>query len=322
MKNSKNQIIIYQSKTGAIELKGDIVKDTIWATQAQIADIFDSERSVITKHIRNILKDKELDSNSVCAKFAHTASDGKTYQVQMYNLDIILAVGYRANSSRAITFRQWATKTLREHIVNGYTINRNRIKNNYSEFMQAVENIKILLPQNGIMNQMDVLELVSAFSATWLSLDAYDKDKLVTSGSTKRSVNITAEQLTQALRDFKVILMKKGVATELFGIERERQNVEGIIGNVMQSFGGKSLYPTIEEKAVHLLYFMVKDHPFIDGNKRNGAYAFIWFLKKTGVFNINTITPATLTALTLLVAESEPKNKERMIKLILQLLMK
>lgn len=188
--------------------------------------------------------------------------------------------------------------------------------------MQAVENIKILLPQNGIMNQMDVLELVSAFSATWLSLDAYDKDKLVTSGSTKRSVNITAEQLTQALRDFKVILMKKGVATELFGIERERQNVEGIIGNVMQSFGGKSLYPTIEEKAVHLLYFMVKDHPFIDGNKRNGAYAFIWFLKKTGVFNINTITPATLTALTLLVAESEPKNKERMIKLILQLLMK
>ncbi len=144
-KNIKNQVIIYQAKTGAIELRGDVNKETIWATQAQIADVFDIERSVITKHIRNILKDKELRADSVCAKFAHTAKDGKSYEVQFYNLDIILAIGYRANSAKAIQFRQWVTKILRDHITKGYTINRNQIKNHYSEFTKAVENIKTLL---------------------------------------------------------------------------------------------------------------------------------------------------------------------------------
>ena len=139
-------MVIYQAKTGAIELKGDFRQETIWATQAQIGDIFDIERSVITKHVRNILKDKELDPDSVCAKIAHTAADGKVYQVQVYNLDIILAVGYRTNSKVAIDFRQWATKTLREHIVKGYTLNRKRIAQNYDQFLKAVESVKALLP--------------------------------------------------------------------------------------------------------------------------------------------------------------------------------
>ena len=321
-KNIKNQIIVYQTKTGAIQLKGDALKETIWATQAQIADVFGSERSVITKHIRNILKDKELKENSVCAKFAHTASDGKVYQVQMYNLDIILSVGYRVNSLRAISFRQWATKTLREHITKGYTINRSQIKNNYSEFLKAVESLKVLLPPGGIVDQKSVLELISSFSATWLSLEAYDKDELVQSGTTKRSITLTTEELLQALSDFKKELTKKGEASELFGIEKQQNSVQGIIGNVMQSFGGTVLYPTLEEKAAHLLYFIVKDHPFIDGNKRSGAYSFIWFLKKAGILNLSIISPAALTALTLLIAESDPKNKDRMVRLILQLLRK
>ena len=137
-KKLENQIVVYQSKTGAIELKGDFRHETIWATQAQIANIFIVERSVITKHIRNILKDKELDSDSVCAKIAHTAADSKTYQVQAYNLDIILAVGYRTNSKRAIEFRQWATKTLRQFIVEGFAINKNRIAKNYDVFEKAI----------------------------------------------------------------------------------------------------------------------------------------------------------------------------------------
>ncbi|MDP2703843.1 MAG: RhuM family protein [bacterium] len=139
------QLVIYQAPSGAIELRGDFNKETIWATQAQIADLFSIERSVATKHIRNILKDKELNSNSVCANFAHTADDGKIYQVQFYNLDLILAVGYRANSSRAIEFRQWATKTLREHITKGYTVNRKRIAQNYDAFIKAVADVQALL---------------------------------------------------------------------------------------------------------------------------------------------------------------------------------
>lgn len=172
--------VIYQAKSGAIELRGDFSKDTIWATQAQIADIFQVERSVVTKHIRNILKDRELDVNSVCAKFAHTADDGKAYQVQFYNLDVILAVGYRTNSKRAIEFRQWATKTLRSYIVDGYAVNKKRIAQNYEQFLAVVRDIQKLLPEGSMMNAADAVELVSLFADTWLSLDAYDKDMLPT----------------------------------------------------------------------------------------------------------------------------------------------
>jgi len=318
-KVKKKQVIVYQGKTGAVELRGDLEKETVWATQAQIADIFSVDRTVITRHIGNIVKDKEVDIKSNVQKM-HIANSDKP--VVFYSLDIILSVGYRTNSAKAITFRKWATKTLREHITKGYTINRSRIRNNYNEFMRAVDNIKLLLPANGAMDQVSVLELISAFSQTWLSLDAYDKDKLVSSGTTKKSVELTAAQLTKALFDFKVVLMKKGEATELFGTERQSKNIEGIVGNVMQSFGGRPMYPTIEEKAAHLLYFMIKNHPFVDGNKRSGAYAFLWFLKKTGILNLSILSPSALTAITLLVAESEPKNKERMIRLILQLLRK
>ena len=146
VKELKNKIVIYQAKNGAIELRGDVSHETIWATQAQISELFNVERSVITKHINNILKSKELDENSVCAKFAHTAEDGKTYQVQYYNLDVILSVGYRTNGKIAIAFRQWATKTLREHITKGYTINRKQIAKNYDAFMQTVASIQNLLP--------------------------------------------------------------------------------------------------------------------------------------------------------------------------------
>ena len=322
VKKPNNQMVIFQSKTGAIELKGDFRRETIWATQAQIADIFIVERSVITKHIRNILRDKELDSDSVCAKIAHTAADGKTYQVQAYNLDIILAVGYRTSSKRAIEFRQWATKTLRQYIVDGFAINKNRIAKNYDVFEKALADVKALLPAGSAMDNESVLELIKLFSDTWLSLDAYDKDTLKIKGATKKRVALTSEALQERLAELKIVLMKKGEATELFGAERQREAVAGIVGNVMQSFGGKPVYPTVEEKAAHLLYFMVKNHPFVDGNKRSGAYAFVWFLKMARILDTKRITPPALTALTILVAESNPKDKEKMIRLVLTLLLK
>jgi prophage maintenance system killer protein len=321
--NKKEEgLVVYQTKTGAIELKNDFANETFWASQAQIAEIFESERSVVTKHIRNIFKDKELNINSVCAKIAHTAADGKVYDVQVYNLDVILAVGYRTNSARAIIFRKWATKILRSFIVDGYAINRARIAKNYDSFLAAVSEVKALLPAGSSIDNKDVLELITAFSETWLSLDSYDKDLSVKNGLTKKAVKLTAEKLEGVLQNFKIELMKKGEATDIFGAERGKGNVSGIVGNVMQSFGGQAVYPTVEEKAAHLLYFMVKNHPFVDGNKRSGAYAFVWFLQMAGVLNKAKITPPALTALTLLVAESDPKNKERMIYLVLQLLKK
>ena len=318
-KASDNHIVVYQAKSGALELRRDVRKETIWATQAQIADLFESERSVVTKHIRNILKDKELDADSVCANFAHTAPDGKTYQVQFYNLDLILAVGYRANSRKAIQFRKWATKTLRQYVVEGYAINRKRVARNYAQFLKAVEDMKRLLPPSAAIDTQSIFELVNAFADTWLSLDAYDKGKLVTKGATKKHVALTAGKLEERLAEFKAALTKKGEASEHFGRERHSASIDGIVGNVMQSFGGKELYGSAEEKAAHLLYFIVKNHPFVDGNKRSGAYAFVWFLHQAHILDVTRLTPPALTALTLLVAESDPKDKEKIVRLIVTL---
>lgn len=321
-KSIKNNLAVYQAKNGAIELRSDSDMETVWASLDQIADIFGRDKSVISRHIKNIINNDELSRNSVVAFFATTATDGKIYNVEHFNLDMILSVGYRVNSKQATSFRQWATKILRQHITKGYTINPVIIKANYDQFLLAVEDIKKLIPEESSIDNKSVLELVTAFADTWLSLDAYDKDALISSGTTKKAVTLTAKQLETALIEFKKELINKGEATELFGKERQNAALAGIVGNVMQSFGGKALYPSIEEKAAHLLYFIVKNHPFVDGNKRSGAFAFIWFLKKTGLLEGSKITPPALTALTLFIAESDPKNKERMVKLVLQLLKK
>lgn len=328
MKKQNQGAIIYQAPNGAIEFRGDFKHETIWANQSQIAELFDIERSVVTKHIKNIFSDKELSEEVVSAKFAQTTQHGaikgktQTKDVTFYNLDIILAVGYKTKSSVAVNFRQWATKTLRNYIVKGYAINPKRIKENYAEFQKTINNIKALLPKNILVDNQSILELVSSFADTWLSLKAYDENKLSAKGATKKSVKLTGEQLQKVLSEFRTALIKKKEATEIFGQERKIGEILGIFGNVMQTFGQKELYPTLEEKAAHLLYFMVKNHPYIDGNKRSGAYSFVWFLNYVGLLNRNKITPTALTALTLFVAESDPKDKEKMIRLILQLLKK
>lgn len=315
-KQKQSETIVYQTKTGAIELSQDVNADTIWATQADIADIYDIERSVITKHIRNLLKDEELSSHSVCAKLARTAADGKRYKVQFYNLDVILAVGYRTNSSKAIAFRKWATHTLKTHITQGFTINRHRVKANYEQFLKAIDDVKSLLPAGSAVDNESVLELIKLFADTWFSLDAYDKDQLPIEGTTKKKVKLTAEKLSQGLVELKHALIAKGEATEIFGVERTKDSIAGIIGNVMQSFGGEELYPTVEAKAANLLYFIVKNHPFVDGNKRSGAYAFVWYLRQAKILDVTKISPPALTAITILIAESAPKDKEKMVGLV------
>ncbi len=314
------EIAIYKDSKGNIDFRIDSDKDTLWATQADIATLFDVQRPAITKHLKNIFETKELNEKSVCSILEHTADDNKTYKVQYYNLDAVISVGYRVNSKQATKFRQWATKTLKSHVLDGYTINPNRISKNYEAFLTAVEKVRKLLPENDSVTNQDTLELVKLFANTWFSLDAYDKSKFTKKSLTKKQVKLSGEELMNAILELKDDLLKKGEATDLFANERGVKSIEGIVGNVFQSFGGKSVYESIEEKAAHLLYFIVKNHPFSDGNKRGGAFSFVWFLRKAKILNTSRITPEALTALTLLVAESDPKDKEQIVGLIVMLL--
>lgn len=312
---------IYQAKNGAIELKTDANADTIWASQKDISIIFDIERSVITKHIKNIFKDGEVDKKSTCAFFAQVQKEGDREvkrDIEFYNLDIILAVGYRTNSFKAIAFRKWATSILTKHITQGYTINKNRIEKNYQAFMCAVEDIKSLAKNN--IKSDDVLELIKSFANTWFSLEAFDEDKLPQEGLNKKQIEINSASLYLAVDKFKSDLMAKNQATQLFAQEKKKDALAGIFGNVMQSVFGEEAYPSVEEKAAHLLYFIIKNHPFNDGNKRTGAFSFIWFLNKAGFDYQQVISPQTLTALTLLIATSNPNEKDKLIGLILLLL--
>jgi len=322
-KTIQNELVIYQTKSGALELRGDFEKETIWASLDQIAGVFGRDKSVISKHLKNIFSEGELDEKATVAKNATVQIEGKrtvVRTIEYYNLDAIISVGYRVNSKVATQFRKWATKTLREHITKGYTINKKRVGKNYDAFMKAVADVQSLLPEHVTLDPKAVLELIKEFASTWVSLDAYDKEELELKGITKKKVSLVSSDLLSAIGDLRKELVKKNEATEMFASERREGNIEGIVGNVMQSFGGKALYPTIEEKAAHLLYFMVKNHPFTDGNKRSGAFAFIWFLRKTGAKGSRQINPPALTALTLLIAESDPSKKEQMVALVTQML--
>ena len=316
-KNNLNTNVIYQTKSGALELRGDSKNETVWATQAQIAEVFEIDRTVATKHINNILSSTEVDVNNNVQKM--NIVDSKK-PVSLYSLDMILAVGYRTNSAKAIEFRQWATKTLRQHIVSGYTINRVQIAKNYDEFMATVGKLQAVLPSGTAMDSKTTLDLVRLFADTWFSLDAYDNETLAPAKVNKKKVKLTAEELYESIAVLKTELMRKGEASSNFAQERNREALEGIIGNIMQSFGGNELYPNIQSKAAHLLYFIIKNHPFVDGNKRSGAYAFVWFLQKTKVLNTNSLTPTALTALTILIAESNPNDKEKIISLVTTLI--
>jgi len=325
MKKQKidKQIVIYQAKSGAIELRGDFAKETIWATQAEIARVFAVTPQNITTHLRRIFQQRELDAKSTCKESLQVQKEGKREirrRLKLYNLDVVIAVGYRINSIIGTKFRQWATKTLKDHLLRGYTINRRRVAKNYQAFLKAVADMQALIPAQSALDHQAMLDLIKEFASTWVSLAAYDKEDLRPIGTTRKAVKLAGEELTAAIGRLRDELRRQGEVTELFVQERQAGSVAGIAGNVMQSFGGRALYPSVEEKAAHLLYFMVKNHPFTDGNKRAGAFAFVWFLRKHGVRGGRRINPAALTALTLLIAASDPKKKEQMTALTTQLL--
>lgn len=319
----KKGLVIYQASNGAIELRADLEKETILASLNQIADLFDVQKAAVSKHVKHIFDTGELLPKATVSKMETVQNEGGRRvrrTIEMYNLDMIIAVGYRVNSKNATQFRIWSTKILRDVLTKGYAINRRLIAKNYTAFMKSVTDIQALLPDDVILDPKTILELVKEFSGTWMSLDAYDKETLKPVGATKRAVKLSGEELLEAIDGLRDVLQKKGEASDLFAWERANGNVEGIVGSVMQSFGGKPVYASVEEKAAHLLYFMVKNHPFIDGNKRSGAFAFVWFLRKTKSKKAVKINPAALTALTLLVAESHPKKKDLMIALVTQIL--
>ncbi len=320
---TKKQLAIYQAKNGAIQLRSDATHDTIWATQKQMSDVFDVEIPTINEHIKNIFKTGELGKKATMRKFLIVQKEGKrdvSRDVEHYNLDMIISVGYRVNSKTATRFRKWATTTLRSYITEGFVIDPQRVEKNYDSFLTAVEYVQKLLPKGSVIDTDDILELIKTFADTWFSLESYDKDILPQKGVTKKIVKVQSDDLYSAIATFKDELITQKSATELFAQERSPQSIEGILGNVLQKAFDKDLYPSIESKAAHLLYFMVKNHPFTDGNKRTGAFTFIWFLRRSGIRFTHKITPQALTTITLLVAESNPKDKERIVGLIILLL--
>ena len=324
MKNKgPEEVMIYQAKCGAIEFRGDLEQDTMWGNLNQVAALFNVQKPAISKHLKNIYKEEELNKEATVSILEIVQTEGKrrvTRKIEYYNLDAILSVGYRVNSRQATQFRIWATKTLKQHLLNGYTINKKRIGENYKKFSQTVEDIKKLSVKNTSLKTDDVLELVKTFARAWFSLETYDKQTFPQKGFTRKDLKIQSEDLYAGIATFKAELVKKGEAPELFAQEKSKGTMGGIIGNVFQSAFGQDAYPSIEEKAAHLFYFTVKNHPFNDGNKRTGAFSFIWFLQKAGLQFQKKITPETLTALTLLIAESDPRKKDKMVGLVLLLL--
>ena len=318
MKKS-SEVVIYKTHDNQIEVAVFLNNDTVWLNRKQISALFERDVKTIGKHINNVFSDGELDFISVVAKFATTAQDGKTYQVDYYNLDVIISVGYRVKSLRGVQFRQWATNRLRDYLVNGFLINQQLLENKKTHFLKTLKDLKILVSSNEYIESRDILSLIESFSNTWFSLDSYDRNDFPTNG-TIEEIKVSGEDLLNDLSQLKIDLIRKGEATAFFAQEKSSGNLLGIFGNVFQSVFGQDAYESIEAKAAHLLYFIIKNHPFNDGNKRSAAFSFIWLLHKAGVNFSSKISPETLTTLTILIAESNPDDKDKMIGIILLLL--
>lgn len=316
--NPASDIIIYEGDEARVEVR--LGRDTVWLTQEQMAQLFGRERSVITKHIRNVFAEEELKREAVCAKFAQTATDGKTYQVESYNLDVIISVGYRIKSLQGTRFRQWATRVLREHLTRGYTLARQRFEQNATELEAALALVKKAAAGEALTADMGrgLVDVIARYTQTFLWLQRYDEGLLTPPAGSPGGVLPTLEEARAAIVRLKAELVARGEASDLFGRERG-DAFAAILGNLEQSVFGEPAYPTVENKAAHLLYFVIKNHPFADGNKRIGAFLFVDFLARNGRLLRDgeiVINDVGLAALALLVAESDAKNKDVMIRLI------
>lgn len=317
----KGEIHIYTTNNGA-DIQVTLDNESIWLDAHLIATLFNVKRPAIVKHIQNIYKASELTEGSTCSILEQVANDGKTRKMNLYNLDMIISVGYRVNSAQATQFRQWATQRLKDYLVKGYAINQQRL-----EQLNQIVNV---IQQSGTTDSLQLtevkglLDILSSYTRSFVLLSQFDSNSFQTG---KLNANITYvieyTEAKAAIAELKHQLIAKKDATELFGNEKD-QSFEGTLNSVVQTFGGEYVYPTIEEQAAHLLYFIIKNHPFSDGNKRIGAFLFIWFLeknkhrfKKNGEIKIND---NALTALALLVAQSDPADKELMTSLICNLI--
>ncbi len=314
------EIVLYQSEDGQAALDVHLQDETVWLTQAQMEKLFQRDQSVISRHVNNIFKEGELQRRGNMQKM-HIANSDKP--VAFYNLDVIISVGYRVKSQRGTQFRIWATSILRDHLIKGYSLNEKRLaEKGLSEMEQAVALLSRTLRSHELISEagQEVLDVIVRYAKSWSLLLQYDEDRLGPPGNLHlKGESIAWEQAKKAIASLKTKLMDRDEAGSLFGQERDHA-LQAILGNIDQTFGGQDLYPCIEEKAAHLLYFVIKDHPFSDGNKRIGSLLFLVFLKENSLLDQSGFNDIGLVALALLIAESDPKQKDLMIRLIMNLL--
>ena len=308
----KNEIVLFESKDGAVSLPVSVEADTVWLSQAQMAQLFGKDRTVIGRHIRNAVSDGEIDATTMCAKFAHVGKDAdQTYWTEAYNLDVIISVGYRVKSQRGVEFRRWATSVLKAYLVRGYAINRDRIR-------QLGQTIEVMKRVANNLDTEQVLDVVQTYSAALDLLDGYDHQTIEKPKTRGRSVALTYEECRRFIDG-----MKFAADSPLFGNEKDG-SFKSALGAVYQSFGGKDLYPSSQEKAANLLYLVTKNHGFSDGNKRIAAGLFLYFIKRNRLLfrkdGSKRIADHTLVALTVMIAESKPQEKELMVNLVMTFL--
>lgn len=320
-----NQIQLYTSEDGKIALQVSFEQETVWLTQAQMAELFTKDVRTINEHIGNVFSEGELERDPTIRKFRIVRQEGNrqvSREIEHYNLDMIISVGYRVKSKRGVQFRQWATQTLKQFLVQGYAINERRLQERGIEFSQAVALLSRTLTNQALVNDngQAVISVVQDYARTWSLLQAYDEQSLVENRVKQPAMKaLVFDEVLQAIEQLKQTLIEKGEATALFGQQRS-DGLASAIATIEQGFGEEWFYPNIASRAAHLLYFVIKNHPFADGNKRTGSFLFLWYLRlNQGLLAKpveQLINDNTLVALALLVAESLPEQKTLMIKLI------
>lgn len=326
MQSEHGEIIIFQAEDGQSSLQVHLEEESVWLSQKQMADLFAKDVRTVNEHIQHVYAEGELKPEPTIRKFRIVQKEGKrevARQVDHYSLDVIISVGYRVKSQRGTQFRIWATSVLKDHLIKGYTANERRLaEKGLAEMEQAVALLSRTLQRNQLVTDEGkaVLEVVGRYAKSWSLLLKYDEGRLeLPKDRHPARQSLDYGQVQQSIKALKADLLQRGEASELFGQERSH-NLQGIIGNLDQTFGGQDLYASVEEKAAHLLYFVIKDHPFSDGNKRIGSFLFLVFLVGNDLLEQSGINDNGLVALALLIAESDPKQKDLMIRLIMNLL--
>lgn len=318
----QTQVQIFTSQDGAAQLEVALDRDTAWLSLDQMTALFERDKSVISRHLRNVFKEGELQREAVVAKNATTAADGKTYQVDYYNLDVIISVGYRVKSQRGVQFRQWATGVLKDHLVQGYTLNQRRLAERDIDQKQLFDLLSRTLTNQGLVSSEGeaVARVISDYARSWSLLQGYDEQQLAEIGVKQPDMRVLLlDEALTAIAELKQTLIAKGEATALFGQVRG-DGLASALATIEQGFGDELFYPNVASRAAHLLYFVIKNHPLADGNKRCGSFLFLWYLRRNQALLAKPveqlINDNTLVALALLVAESLPDQKTLMIRLL------